>query len=122
MPGPSVGTALWRNWREYRHSRAAETFEVSLYSDADVIGWVQRPGWPVDLIPAMTDPAYPGLRFALVARIRWCPEPTPVPACFARPAARGRAASRLWGFWSARALPAPWTLSLPALMQVRADG
>ena len=91
MPGPSVGTALWRNWREYRHSRAAETFEVSLYSDADVIGWVQRPGWPVDLIPAMTDPAYPGLRFALVARIRWCPEPTPVAACFARPAARAAA-------------------------------
>jgi hypothetical protein len=37
----------------------------------------QRPGWPVDLIPTMTDPASPGLRFALVARMRWCPEPAP---------------------------------------------
>ncbi len=72
-----VGTVLWRNWRQYKPDRVDEAFEVSLYSDADIIGWVQLPGWPVDLIPTLTDPASKGLQFALVARMRWCLEPPP---------------------------------------------
>ena len=75
--GSSAGTVLWRNWRQYEPGRAGEAFEVSLYSDADFIGWVQRPGWPVDLIPTLTDPVSPGLQFVLVARVRWCLEPPP---------------------------------------------
>ena len=65
------------NHPEYRPDRVREIFEVSLYSDADIIGWVQRPDWPVDLIPTIPDPATNGLRFALVARMRWCLEPLP---------------------------------------------
>lgn len=78
----SAGTLLRHNWRQYKPDRIGETFEVSLYSDADITGWVQRPGWPVDLIPTCTDPASRGLQFALVARVRWClgPPPATVPA------------------------------------------
>jgi hypothetical protein len=80
--GSSVGTVLWRNWRQYKPDRFGEAFEVSLYSDADFTGWVQRPGWPVDLIPTLTDPTSHGLQFVLVARVRWFLEPPPaaVPA------------------------------------------
>ena len=29
VTGPSLGTALWHNWREYRPDRVCEIFEVS---------------------------------------------------------------------------------------------
>jgi hypothetical protein len=75
--GSSRGTALWHNWRQYTPERVSEAFEVSLYSDSDIIGDIRQPDWPVDLIPTITNPATSGLRFAQVARVRWCLEPLP---------------------------------------------
>jgi hypothetical protein len=77
VAGSSRGTVLWHNWRRYAPDRVSEAFEVSLYSDSDIIGEVRQLDWPVDLIPTITDPVTRGLRFVLVARMRWCLEPSP---------------------------------------------
>lgn len=67
-----MGPEIWWNWQRYDANNVPESFEVALYSDANFTSHLRRPDWPLDLIPTLPDPTRPGVRQALVARVRWC--------------------------------------------------